>query len=233
MTGKSKKRRPLHPRGRDYEVGYGKPPMHSQFRKGQSGNPKGRPKGARTRAPDLDQLASIIEEEAYREVPLREGEREVRVPMVKAVVRALLVKGARGTARSAQVALELLRQIEDRKRKEHEEFVETVIAYKTEWDAEIAARKRRGEPEPDLDIHPDQIDLNVATGEVTISGPLTQKDREIRDELIKERVAIKAEVEGLRRRLKRARKPENRELIEEDIARCETKLEIIRAALPD
>jgi Family of unknown function (DUF5681) len=31
----------------DYEVGYGRPPKASQFRKGQSGNPKGRPKGKR------------------------------------------------------------------------------------------------------------------------------------------------------------------------------------------
>lgn len=29
---------------RDYEVGYGRPPKHSQFKKGQSGNPSGRPK---------------------------------------------------------------------------------------------------------------------------------------------------------------------------------------------
>src|SRR4051794_35897587 len=32
---------------RDYEVGRGKPPKHSQFRKGQSGNPCGRPRGAK------------------------------------------------------------------------------------------------------------------------------------------------------------------------------------------
>ena len=31
--------------GADYEVGYGKPPKHTRFKKGQSGNPKGRPKG--------------------------------------------------------------------------------------------------------------------------------------------------------------------------------------------
>ena len=30
---------------RQYEVGYGKPPKHTRFRKGQSGNPKGRRKG--------------------------------------------------------------------------------------------------------------------------------------------------------------------------------------------
>lgn len=32
---------------RDYDVGYGKPPKRTQFKKGKSGNPKGRPKGAK------------------------------------------------------------------------------------------------------------------------------------------------------------------------------------------
>ena len=35
------------PDGDDYEVGYGKTPLHTRFPKGVSGNPKGRPKGVR------------------------------------------------------------------------------------------------------------------------------------------------------------------------------------------
>ena len=38
----------------DYAVGYGKPPLHTRFRKGRSGNPRGRPK----RATDLASLLS-------------------------------------------------------------------------------------------------------------------------------------------------------------------------------
>lgn len=217
----------------DYEVGYGKPPKETRFKKGRSGNPRGRPKGARTKTPDHDRLANIFLEEAYREVPLREGEREMRVPMVVAVVRALLVKGARGTARSAQVALELLQAIEDRKRHDHGEFLDAVITYKTEWEAEIADRKRRGEPEPELDIHPDQIVLDVATGDVHVTGPLTKEDRRRLKDFQEQRAELDAEVAMLRGELKRAESTESAMSIREEIAYCERRLDIIRSVLPE
>ena len=61
----------------DYEVGYGKPPKSSRFKKGKSGNPKGRPKGAKNRLPNLNEerLKSIIIKEAYRPINVVEDGR--------------------------------------------------------------------------------------------------------------------------------------------------------------
>jgi hypothetical protein len=44
--------------GNDYDIGYGKPPEHTQFKPGESGNPKGRPKKAKSGSTDVDQLLS-------------------------------------------------------------------------------------------------------------------------------------------------------------------------------
>lgn len=43
---------------KDYAVGYGKPPMETRFQKGQSGNPGGRPRGARSLAALLGEALS-------------------------------------------------------------------------------------------------------------------------------------------------------------------------------
>ncbi len=40
----------------DYEVGHGKPPTHTRFKKGQSGNPKGRPKSGTSGSTNISAL---------------------------------------------------------------------------------------------------------------------------------------------------------------------------------
>lgn len=88
----------------DYEVGYKKPPVHTRFQRGNSGNGKGRKKGRRNLKTDLlDELAERIN--------LNEGDRKVRISKQRALLKSLVVKGIKGDARSTSAVLNLLLRI--------------------------------------------------------------------------------------------------------------------------
>ena len=79
-------------RQNEYEVGYGKPPRHTRFEKGQSGNYRGRPRGAKNMATHL--------KEALRErVVINENGRRRRVTKMDVVSRRLVNKAAEGNLR--------------------------------------------------------------------------------------------------------------------------------------
>jgi Family of unknown function (DUF5681) len=64
-------------------VGYGKPPVHTRFRKGQSGNPTGK-----RRRGETERAQALIWEEAYRLLTVREGDKVTRMPALQAVIRS-------------------------------------------------------------------------------------------------------------------------------------------------
>lgn len=75
-------------------VGYRRSPRNSQFKPGQSGNPKGRPKGTVN-------LRSDLCEELGEHIRVREGERELKVSKQRAMLKALVSKALKGDARAA------------------------------------------------------------------------------------------------------------------------------------
>lgn len=95
------------PEGRDdddYEVGYRKPPKQTRFKKGQSGNPKGRPKG-------LKNLATDLREELSERIPVRENGSVKRMSKQRALIKALVTKGLNADPRSMETTLKLVANI--------------------------------------------------------------------------------------------------------------------------
>jgi hypothetical protein len=91
----------------EYEVGYGKPPSRTKFRKGTSGNPGGRPRGMT--AGRANRLALS---EAYRLVTVREGDKIRTVPALQAVLRALVALAAKGNGPAQRTVFETIQGIE-------------------------------------------------------------------------------------------------------------------------
>lgn len=80
------------------KVGYGSPPEHTRWAKGQSGNPKGRRKGIRTFAADLA-------EELSETIQVNEGGKPKRITKQRALLKSLVTSGIKGDVRAAQLMM--------------------------------------------------------------------------------------------------------------------------------
>jgi Family of unknown function (DUF5681) len=98
----------------NYDVGFERPPRLTQFRKGTSGNPKGRPKGSPNRATLLE--AALVEKVMVNE----NGERR-QITKGEAILKQLVNKAAAGDPRSAQMILGEIRAIDARLPVAHDE----------------------------------------------------------------------------------------------------------------
>ena len=101
MSGKKKK-----PHG-TYQVGYGKPPVHSRFRKGQSGNPTGQ----RRRPGESERLKKIILQEAYRLLTVRDNGDIKRMAAVQAVLRSQIASAVKGNVSAQRAMLNTIQQL--------------------------------------------------------------------------------------------------------------------------
>ena len=88
----------------DYEVGYCKPPKAGQFKKGQSGNPRGRKKGT------LD-TKTYYERAASAKVTVKVDGRKVKMTKIEAAIHQTINKAANGDLRSLVHTLEELKRL--------------------------------------------------------------------------------------------------------------------------
>jgi Family of unknown function (DUF5681) len=83
-----------------YAVGYGKPPLHTRFQSGRSGNPAGRPKGMRNLSTDVRRILKVP-------VKINEGGRSRKVSTQEGTLMRLREKALKGDARALDRLLDL------------------------------------------------------------------------------------------------------------------------------
>jgi hypothetical protein len=85
------------------KVGYKRPPVHTRFKPGQSGNPGGRPTGSQN-------LKTMFDRILNEKVSLREGDDVRKITKAEAIMRGLVVSAMRGDSRSIATLLRLAEQ---------------------------------------------------------------------------------------------------------------------------
>jgi hypothetical protein len=88
----------------EYEIGYGKPPKSGQFKKGKSGNPKGRPKGTQN-------LSTDLKEELAMRIVTKEGGRVQKLSKQRALVKTLTNKALNGDQRAIATLVKLIERL--------------------------------------------------------------------------------------------------------------------------
>jgi hypothetical protein len=81
-------------------VGYGRPPAATRFKAGQSGNPRGRPQGAKN-------LLTDLREELSEKIQIREGGTERRVSKQRAFIKSLVAAAVKGDVRATTALVSL------------------------------------------------------------------------------------------------------------------------------
>ena len=90
---------------RDYAVGYGKPPVHTRFQKGKSGNPKGRPRG-------MKNMSTLLSTALNASIVVVANGRRKKITKREAIVTQLVNKSAAADLKATQIVLAMLRDLE-------------------------------------------------------------------------------------------------------------------------
>ncbi|MBY8825490.1 DUF5681 domain-containing protein [Sphingomonas colocasiae] len=123
----------------DYEVGYGKPPKTTRFKPGQSGNPRGRPKGS-------PNVRTIVRDLMSEKVLVETGRGKRKVPVIMALIMRKRAEAMKGDHRSAAFLLTLYSEAVPDTTEQHsksqsaEELSESDRAILEAYEADLARR---------------------------------------------------------------------------------------------
>jgi hypothetical protein len=86
-----------------YEIGYRRPPKSSQFTKGKTGNPKGRPKGTKN-------FLTLLEKELGQSIVVNENGKRKTITRLQAMVKRMVAGALQGDQKAVLTLIEIMRR---------------------------------------------------------------------------------------------------------------------------
>jgi len=86
-----------------YEIGYRRPPASGRFKPGTSGNPRGRPKGARN-------FVTLLEQELQQTITVNENGKKKKITRQQAMVKRVVTNALNGDAKAILLLIDILKR---------------------------------------------------------------------------------------------------------------------------
>ncbi len=232
MSGPSKQpQRPSEePDEGTYKVGKKRPPKHTQFQKGVSGNPRGRPRHSQqSKVVSNNLLRDLILAEAREMISVQARGGRVDMPAFQIALRRLRNDACEGNFRAMKLFAELVRTAEQLEREDWGIQIDLVRQYKNEQGPQFDLAQSEGWQEPAQLPHPAHVNPCFESKQIILTGPVDLAEKEIWEMLKLHLRLINDEIEKLKVALLRA--PRSRD-IPPEIARLENRFERLEQTVP-
>jgi hypothetical protein len=85
------------------DIGYRRPPVSGQFKKGNSGNPKGRPKGSKN-------FITLLDKELAQKIVVNENGKKRSITRLQAMVKRMVAGALQGDQKALLTLVEIMRR---------------------------------------------------------------------------------------------------------------------------
>jgi hypothetical protein len=158
-----------------FGAGYKNPPQHRRFKKGQSGNPKGRPKSYDIGLGNSRSINALALKEGERPITVREGTEAREMPLIEATIRKQFATALQGNAYAQKHVTERHGRAEKEQRAQRLQNIEVWKTYISQCQDAINQAKERKEIPPSPLPHPDDIVIDYEQG-VQFKGPINEAE---------------------------------------------------------